>query len=203
MPNPFLRMKASYRQLLLLLFLSGPLAAFAQSNPIASEQSSVLKLQTQAVANLLELIQQRLLIAPDVAQAKWNSGASIDDPKREALILEQVSSAAVKQGISPELAQHFFSAQFEASKRIQLALHQTWRDQHAPPFEHAPDLARDVRPKLDALTSKMLETLAKIQFPVDHAVMQHAINGGVFGSNTATAMLEAQTIALGGLLPIN
>jgi chorismate mutase len=65
---------------------------------------------------------RRLAVAEQVALAKWDSGAAVDDAKREA----QVIIAAVKYGESKGLGQtfitNFFTAQIEANKFIQYSL---------------------------------------------------------------------------------
>ena len=113
----------------------------------------------QTVDQLLRLVDERLAIAPDVAKAKWNSGAPIDAPAREAQILERVVAEATRAGINEAFAQTFFKHQFEASKVIQHRLHEQWRQTEQPPFESPPDLAEDIRPQLDQLTPQMMTSL--------------------------------------------
>jgi chorismate mutase len=117
----------------------------------------------QNLQHLLELIQQRLQVAPLVAQSKWNSGAPINDPAREQQILDQVVAEARKQGVSEQLARGFFQAQFDAGKLVQESLHVQWREQQHGSFQPAPDLAKDVRPLLDKLTPELLTSLKQVQ----------------------------------------
>ncbi len=117
----------------------------------------------QTVDQLLRLIDERLAIAPDVAKAKWNSGAPIDAPAREAQILERVVAEATRAGINEAFAQTFFKHQFEASKVIQHRLHEQWRQTEQPPFESPPDLADDIRPQLDQLTPQLMASLRDFQ----------------------------------------
>lgn len=116
-----------------------------------------------AVDRILSLTEERLTVAPMVAEAKWNSGAPISVPEREAAILEGVTERATQAGVDPALARAFFQAQFEASKILQTAFHETWHAEKRPPFEHAPDLGRDVRPLLDRLTPQLVEALRRFQ----------------------------------------
>ncbi|WP_240349246.1 gamma subclass chorismate mutase AroQ [Halomonas binhaiensis] len=117
----------------------------------------------QTVNQLLTLIDERLAIAPEVAKAKWNSGAPINAPEREAQILERVVAEAASAGVDEALAQTFFQHQFDASKRVQQRLHDQWQKTQHPPFDNAPDLANDIRPKLDKLTPQLIGALHDFQ----------------------------------------
>ena len=126
----------------------------------AAEPSNDAK---QTVGQLLRLVDERLAIAPDVAKAKWNSGDPIDAPAREAQILERVVAEATQAGIDEAFAQTFFKHQFEASKVVQHRLHEQWRQAEQPPFEAPPDLAEDIRPRLDQLTPQLMISLRDFQ----------------------------------------
>jgi len=109
---------------------------------------------------LRQAIDQRLLLAEPVARAKWNRQAPIEDLLREA----QVIAAAVKQGsalgLPAALVTAVFRAQIDASKTVQRELYARWTAQHAGRFDDAPDLAADIRPRLDLLTTELLAALA-------------------------------------------
>lgn len=126
----------------------------------AGEPSSDVR---QTVDQLLRLVDERLAIAPDVAKAKWNSGDPIDAPAREAQILDRVVAEATREGIGEAFAQTFFKHQFEASKVVQHRLHEQWRQTEQPPFEAPPDLAEDIRPRLDQLTPQLMASLRDFQ----------------------------------------
>jgi chorismate mutase len=129
--------------------------------------ASVAPPKQAALKQLLVLIDQRLAVAPLVAKAKWNSGAPIDDPAREKLILDAVSAQAMEAGIDVKFAREFFQAQFDAGKLIQQHLHEQWRLAGQPHFTDAPDLGRDVRPVLDRLGPQILTTLRTV-YPILH-----------------------------------
>ena len=112
------------------------------------------------VAALLALMRERLVIAADVARSKWNSGTPIEDPKRESDIVAALAGQAGEMGLPVPWAEQFFRAQIEASKNVQRELHARWRAQGQGKFDDAPDLARDIRPRLDALTPRLLAALA-------------------------------------------
>lgn len=113
--------------------------------------------------HLIGLIEDRLSLAHSVARSKWNSGAPIDSPQREAVILENVEALAKKRGLDTEFARRFFEAQFSASKYIQRNLHLMWEEEGATRFDNVPDLAGDLHPKLDEITSSMIDALADLQ----------------------------------------
>ncbi|MCE8028171.1 gamma subclass chorismate mutase AroQ [Halomonas daqingensis] len=116
-----------------------------------------------AIDRMLVLIDERLDVAPLVAQSKWNSGAPIEAPEREAQILDQVAEDAEAAGVDDAFARRFFDKQFEASKQIQRRLHHQWLQEGRSPFADPPDLAEEVRPVLDRLTPQLIEALADMQ----------------------------------------
>jgi len=131
------------------------LAGCAHPPPPAADASKVDR--------LLVLVRERLELAPAVAQAKWNSGAPIEDLPREREILDAVARAAPGYGLEPRAAVAFFGAQIEAGKVVQQALHRDWRAQGRPPFAAAPDLGRELRPAFDRLTPELLAALGEAQ----------------------------------------
>jgi chorismate mutase-like protein len=112
---------------------------------------------------LRQAIDRRLLLAQDVARAKWNAKAAIEDLPRE----EQVIAAAVRQGGALGLPEAWirsvFRAQIEASKTVQRALYRRWQAEGAGCFDDAPDLAKNIRPELDRLTTQLLRAMADNQ----------------------------------------
>lgn len=130
---------------------------------LAACQTTAPKAPDPALLRLLELQKQRLDLAPLVARSKWNSGAPIDDPAREAQVLDQVAQQAAALGLDADWSRHFFQDQFDAGKLLQRSLHAQWRAQHLAPFAEVPDLGRDVRPVLDRLTPQLLQALRALQ----------------------------------------
>ena len=138
---------------LVITFLGGCATPAATADPLST---------------LLNLIDQRLAIGAEVARSKWNSGAAIEDLKRESEIVDAIGAQAASHGLEPTLAKQFFQAQIEASKTIQNARLAQWRATQQPAFSDAPDLLRDIRPQLDRLTPALLDALAKA-LPALHA----------------------------------
>jgi len=115
---------------------------------------------TATVDRLLELIKERLDVAPDVARTKWNTKAPIEDLPREQQIIDGVGRRAPDNGLDARVAESFFRAQIEASKIVQNALHADWTAKNQPPFSTVADLGKDIRPVLDRLTPAMMRALA-------------------------------------------
>jgi chorismate mutase len=114
-----------------------------------------------AIENLLELVKQRLLLMHEVARAKWNAKTPLADPDREKAMLRELAEKGRALGLDPAFASGFFAAQIEASKLMQRDDFRRWEAEKRGPFADAPDLKRDLRPRIDALNSKLLTALAK------------------------------------------
>jgi chorismate mutase len=112
---------------------------------------------------LAGLAVRRLALANDVAAAKFSSGQPIEDPVRERMILHSVSCALKDTGRYQELGMRFFRDQIEANKIIQHGLHQQWHD-HAEelPATHR-DLAAELRPELDSITTQMIRQFTSMR----------------------------------------
>jgi chorismate mutase len=109
---------------------------------------------------LVETSALRLLIAEQIAFAKWDSGGAVEDLPREA----QVITGAVKDGVSrkldPTSVSNFFKAQIETNKTIQYSLLADWRRSGRAPA-HAPiDLVATIRPELDHVQAALIAELA-------------------------------------------
>ncbi|PXX98353.1 gamma subclass chorismate mutase AroQ [Halomonas sp. LBP4] len=116
-----------------------------------------------AIDRMLSLIDARLDVAPVVARAKWNSGAAINAPEREAQLLDRVADEASEAGVDEAFAREFFEKQFDASKQIQRRLQLRWVQEGRGPFANPPDLAEEVRPVLDRLTPQLIDALSDMQ----------------------------------------
>lgn len=120
--------------------------------------------------NLLRLLDERLRISGLVAQAKWNSGRPVEDLAREGQVIEAFVVRAGEPGVNETLASAFMRAQIEASKMRQRALLEQWRRRREPAFAEPPDLVKEIRPRLDALNSKLCEALLRAS-PLDVALL--------------------------------
>lgn len=120
------------------------------------------------IDRLIDLVRQRLEVAPIVARAKWNSKAPIEDVLREQQVITEAVDRAGVMGIDRRLAESFFRGQIEASKVVQRALHADWAAHQQPPFAVVADLNADVRPVLDRLTPEMVQALSAAAPTLDH-----------------------------------
>lgn len=145
---------------------------------------------------LLALMDERLKLMPDVARHKWNKQAAIEDLPREQLIIAALGRQAGQAGVPAAWAEGFFRAQIDAAKTEQRRLFARWRQEGAGRFEGVPDLERDVRPRLDALTPKLLAALtaswAALGDPARRAEVAAAaragLDAGVWGQAAGQAV---------------
>ena len=135
-----------------------------------------------AVEQLLPLVEttaHRLMIGEQIALAKWDSGKAVEDPPREAQVLQSAVKDGVAKGLDKELVSNFFNAQIEANKFVQYALLADWyRAGKAP--EHARiDLLKVIRPQLDEvqklLIAELVDTAAVRKSKTCHADVAKAV----------------------------
>ncbi|WP_405676458.1 chorismate mutase [Streptomyces sp. NBC_01511] len=138
------------------LLLSGAAAgpAVARPQPVAPAHSA-----THALAPLTNLFAERLLIADKVAAAKYGTGRPIDDPAREQKILDDAAAPAVGLGLAPDTVVAVFGDQIEANKLVQRGLYARWDAHPDERPTQRPDLDKEVRPALDRITTRLLNTL--------------------------------------------
>lgn len=116
-----------------------------------------LSVRAGAAERLAQLTACRLNLAYDVAQAKYVSGAAIEDLEREKVVIENGVKAL--PSVSEPLVRAYWAAQIEASKAAQRTLIERWKAAGTPKFTDAPDLTATVRPKLDLLSSAISDAL--------------------------------------------
>src|SRR5215469_9750281 len=81
------------------------------ANGRAHCQSVVDRLQP-----LVQISAQRLVIAEQVALAKWDSGTQVEDVPREAQVISDATKQGEARGLGQASVSDFFKAQIEASK---------------------------------------------------------------------------------------
>lgn len=106
--------------------------------------------QWTAVQHLVDLLGRRLSLMPAVAAYKRAHGLPIDDPQREALVLQKAVDDAAEAGLEPDSVRALFAEQITLAKAVQQ------RD----PGAEAIDLDRVLRPALDVLGRRILVALA-------------------------------------------
>lgn len=138
-------------------------AAAAHSLTPSATHASTTPVRTASAAPgltpLTDLFAHRLLLADEVAAAKYGTDKPIDDPVREQQILDDVAVRATALGLDPEEVKAVFRDQIEANKLVQRGLYARW-DAHPEerPTER-PDLVKEVRPQLDRITTGLLGAL--------------------------------------------
>jgi len=108
---------------------------------------------------LVETSAERLAIAEQVALAKWDSGAPVEDEAREAKVISDAVKVGEARGLKSDEVSQFFRAQIEANKLVQYSLLADWRRIGKAPEHQAVSLA-SLRPKLDQLELEMIDELS-------------------------------------------
>jgi chorismate mutase len=131
-------------------------AIWAISAPgTAYPQSAIDQLQP-----LVEKSARRLVIAEQVALAKWDSGGPVEDTLREAKVIADAVKDGESRDLNPISISDFFKAQIEANKIIQYSLLADWR-RAGKALGHAPiNLVGTIRPELDQLQTALIAELA-------------------------------------------
>ncbi|WP_166220081.1 chorismate mutase [Pseudomonas atagonensis] len=109
---------------------------------------------------LLATLNERLNIGDLVALTKWDSGKPIQDSPREAQVIANARKLASERKLDPEDVAQLIAAQMEANKLVQYGLLAQWQAAGAAPDTKRPDLAKQIRPLLDQLQSRLLQQYA-------------------------------------------
>lgn len=159
---------------------SDPAGSTAASAGISTQQTS-----NNVAGNLSNAMVARLSVMPDVAYAKFVSGAPVDDPAREAQAAAAFVATAVAGGVPEEIAQEVITNQFEAAKAVQTRLISQWRSGESPAPSGTPaDLSTQLRPRIDAATTDLVDNLIALYrqgIPADWSMLMM--------SSVATAQL--------------
>jgi chorismate mutase len=135
--------------------------AMAMSTPVPAESVSGT-VQTakplDELSPLTALVIERIRVSDDVAASKFGTDSPIEDPVREAQVLEQVRTQAGAAGLDPDAAAAFFQDQITASKAVQNGLFARWTAHPEEAPTTRPDLG-PIREQLDQLTTALLQEL--------------------------------------------
>jgi chorismate mutase len=129
------------------------------SSPSTTREQT--RLDSAKVDRLLETVRRRLVLAHDVARIKWNQKAPISDRPREKLILDRVVELGLNKRLDPAQTRRFFEAQIEASKMLQSADFESWRERGVQSFADVVDL-KTLRLQIDEINLEMVDALAEI-----------------------------------------
>jgi chorismate mutase len=120
----------------------------------AGVQSAIDRLQP-----LAEISARRLAIAEQVAFAKWDSHAAVEDTRREAQVITSAVREGEFKGLDRTFVSNFFKAQIEANKVVQYSLIADWRRAGSAPAHRPINLAAVIRPQLDKLQTELIGEL--------------------------------------------
>ncbi len=145
--TPTIVLRRSRRAVVLFLgsmLLAAPLSAASQ---FVSD--------TQLIDRVIELVDRRLALMPEVAAVKFQQQQAIADPARESVVLEQSVADAQAINVDGEAARAFFSVQIRLARAVQEHWFERWRTRaETPPL--ARNLAGVLRPELDAIGRELL-----------------------------------------------
>jgi chorismate mutase len=128
--------------------------AFVAAWVISADSMAYPQSATDHLQQLIETSAQRLVIAEQIALAKWDSGAPVEDAHREAQVMVSATRAGESRGLDQATVSNFFRAQIEANKLI-------WRRAGKAPDHKAINLASTIRPELDQVDMALIADLAE------------------------------------------
>lgn len=111
---------------------------------------------------LVDAFATRLMLADDVALAKWRRKKPVSDPTQEQVVLARVSTKGAQQGLELGETLELMGDQIEANRLVQYELMRQWR--HAlrePSPNREVDLVKNVRPQLEKLEDDMVSRLVQ------------------------------------------
>ena len=109
------------------------------------------------VHELANLVDMRLSLMTDVARWKYTHAFPVRDPGREAAVLEGVQKQANELGLESTAVREFFRVQIEAASELEEQ--EILRLQTGDPVGEVKDLARELRPRLDAIGKQMMASI--------------------------------------------
>ena len=163
-PHPVRSILAGTLILLLTLAVEAPAAPALEAPALDTHAAGTPDVDGRTtspeVRRLLDLIEHRARLMPDVARWKWHRQRPVSDPERERRVLEAATRAAAASGLEPAGAARLVDAQMRIARSIQTTGFERWSEQ--PPAAGGPGLIEDLRPAISATTRKLLATLPRV-----------------------------------------
>ena len=128
---------------------------------IYAATSAYAQVESVHLQELVELSDQRLVIAEQVALAKWDNGMPVEDASREDHIISCATKAGLSRGLDPTSVSNFFRAQIEANKLVQYSLLADWHREGRASDHSSVDLPNTIRGKLDDVDKELIAELAE------------------------------------------
>jgi chorismate mutase len=119
-------------------------------------QSAIDRLQP-----LVETSARRLVLGRQVALAKWDTNAPVEDLTREAQVMTAAARDGESKGLNRTFVSNFFAAQIEANKLVQYSLLAQWHRAGRAPKHQPVSLTEDIRPQLDQIEAVLIAELAE------------------------------------------
>jgi cyclohexadienyl dehydratase len=107
------------------------------------------------IDRVVELVERRLALMPEVAAVKFRQQQAIADPARERVVLDQSVAEAQALQVEPEAARAFFAVQIRLARAVQEHWFERWRTRGETP-PPARDLVTVLRPELDGIGRELL-----------------------------------------------
>ncbi len=112
-----------------------------------------------AVSQILDIADQRLAVMPAVAATKWQTHSPIADPERERVVIKHSGELASPSGLSADSVERVFEIQVRLAREWEERLTDDWQAHGFSYTGPIPDLAKEIRPQLDKVTTGMLAAL--------------------------------------------
>lgn len=112
----------------------------------------------EAIDRLIELVDRRLALMPEVAAGKFRRQQPVADPERERVVIDQFVADAQAINLDGEAARAFVSVQILMARAVQDHLFARWLRRTEQP-RAARDLATELRPRLDAIGRELLPAI--------------------------------------------
>jgi chorismate mutase len=183
------RLRRSVPLLTLLVAAGAALAGCGVPAPAGTEVAA--RIPDGAFDTVLTLVLERLDTAPRVAASKYFSGQPVTDAAREKVVLDTAAAAAGEAGADVDQVTAVFADQIAASKEVQVSLLDGWRADPSTAPASAPDLATEVRPVLDRITTELVPALAEVQRYRDDPQCARVLGAAAAASAPSTAQVAA------------
>ena len=128
-------------------------AAFALATTLGAAPHFIR--ESELIDRVVELMDRRLALMPEVAAIKFQQRKPVIDAAREREVLAQSVAEAQTLHLDAEAARVFFATQIAMARGMQEHLLVRWRAGAAQP-PPARDLVKELRPELDAVGRELL-----------------------------------------------
>lgn len=135
------------------------LAAVLLVASAAGAQPALVLEERSAIEQVLRVADERLDLMPAVAAAKQQRRLPVADPAREQQVIDLAVTRASELGLDGPAVADVFAVQIRIARDAQTRLLQRWSGSGFDFPGPVPDLAADIRPRLDALTGRLLAAL--------------------------------------------